>query len=61
MEKSAYEGIMLLNKLASIPFSSIESPSWDYRHFAAVHDQLSPRRKIESSQPIQFKPRATAS
>jgi hypothetical protein len=45
---------MLLNKFASIPFSPIESPSWN----AAVHCQA---LQIESSQPIQFKPRAIAS
>jgi len=58
MEKSVgYGAFMLLNKFASIPFSPIESPSWNYRYFRRGSRQAP---QIESSQPIQFKPRAIA-
>jgi hypothetical protein len=57
MEKSVgYGAFMLLNKFASIPFSPIESPSWNYRHLAAVHGQLSMRRKLNPASQFNSSP-----
>jgi hypothetical protein len=59
MEKSVGCGAFtLLNKFASIPFRQLSRLHGTIATFAAVHGQ---GPQIESSQPIQFKPRAIVS
>jgi len=59
MEKSVgYGAFTLLNKFAQYIFRQLSRLHGTIATFAAVHGQA---RQIESSQPIQFKPRAIAS